>query len=148
MPALMVSVQATVLLDVSITLMVDFAARKEVKRVTLPDPPGVEKETQGIQGAPAHGLAVTEDGKTVWSTSKYYGFVAAYSLPDCKLIKIVPVGSHPEWLTIPPGGKELYVSLAGDDAAAAVDLKTMKVVKKIPVGAVPKRNASGMLKTE
>jgi len=30
----------------------------------------------------------------------------------------------------------------------AVDLKTMKVVKTIPVGAVPKRNTSGMLKTE
>lgn len=128
--------------------VVDFAAHKETKRVTLPDPPGVEKEMEGIQGGPAHGLAITEDGKTLWVTSKYYGYVAAYSLPDCKLIKVVPVGSHPEWLTIPPGGTELYVALAGNDAAAAVDLKTMKVVKKIPVGAVPKRNASGTLRTD
>jgi YVTN family beta-propeller protein len=128
--------------------IVDFAARKEVRRVTLPDPPGIEKETQGIQGAPAHGLAITPDGKTLWVTSKYYGYVAAYSLPGCKLLKVVPVGSHPEWLTIPPGGASLYVALAGDDAAVAVDLKTMKVVKKIPVGAVPKRNTSGVLKTE
>jgi len=58
------------------------------------------------------------------------------------------VGSHPEWLTIPPGGTNLYVAAAGDDATVAVDLKTMKVVKTIPVGAVPKRNTSGMLKTE
>jgi len=129
-------------------VLVDFAARKEVKRVTLPDPPGQEKETQGIQGAPAHGLAITPDGKTLWTTSKYYGYVAAYSLPDCKLLKVVPVGSHPEWLTIPPGGSTLYVATAGDDATVAVDLKTMKVVKRIPVGAVPKRNTSGILKTE
>ena len=128
--------------------MVDFASRKEVKRVTLPDPPGVEKETQGIQGAPAHGLAITPDGKTLWVTSKYYGYVAAYSLPDCKLLKVVPVGSHPEWLTIPPGGTSLYVAVAGNDATVAVDLKTMTVVKKIPVGAVPKRNTSGVLKTD
>jgi YVTN family beta-propeller protein len=128
--------------------MVDFATRKEVKRVTLPDPKGMEKETQGIQGAPAHGLAITPDGKTLWVTSKYYGYVAAYSLPDCKLLKVVPVGSHPEWLTIPPGGTSLYVALAGNDATVAVDLKTMQVVKKIPVGAVPKRNTSGVLKTE
>ena len=67
--------------------LVDFATRKEVRRVTLPDPPGMEKETQGIQGAPAHGLAITPDGKTLWVTSKYYGYVAAYSLPDCKLLK-------------------------------------------------------------
>jgi YVTN family beta-propeller protein len=128
--------------------MVDFATRKEVRRVTLPDPAGMEKETQGIQGAPAHGLAITPDGKTLWVTSKYYGYVAAYSLPDCKLLKTVPVGSHPEWLTIPPGGTSVYVAIAGDDATVAVDLKTMKVVKRISVGAVPKRNTSGMLKTE
>jgi YVTN family beta-propeller protein len=128
--------------------MVDFATRKEVKRVTLPDPKGMEKETQGIQGAPAHGLAITPDGKTLWVTSKYYGYVAAYSLPDYKLLRVVLVGSHPEWLTIPPGGTSLYVALAGDDATVAVDLKTMQVVKKIPVGAVPKRNTSGVLKTE
>jgi len=128
--------------------LVDFAAHKETRRVTQPDPPGVEKETEGIQGAPAHGLAVTPDGKTLWTTSKYYGYVAAYSLPDCKLLKVVPVGSHPEWLTIPPGGKTLYVATAGSDMTVAVDLKTMEVVKKIPVGAVPKRNTSGVLKTE
>jgi hypothetical protein len=40
------------------------------------------------------------------------------------------------------------VAIAGDDATVAVDLKTMQVVKKIPVGAVPKRNTSGVLKTE
>lgn len=128
--------------------IVDFATRKEVKRVTLPDLPGVAKETEGIQGAPAHGLAITRDGKTLWVTSKYYGYVAAYSLPDCKLLKVVPVGSHPEWLTIPPDGMTLYVALAGNDATVAVDLKTMKVVKTIPVGAVPKRNTSGVLQTE
>ena len=116
--------------------------------MTLPDPPGAEKETQGIQGAPAHGLQITPDGKTLWVTSKYYGYVAAYALPDCKLLKVVPVGSHPEWMTIPPGGTTLYVAIAGNDATVAVDLKTMKVVKKIPVGAVPKRITSGLLKTE
>ena len=127
---------------------VDFAARKEVRRVTLPDPPGQEKETQGIQGSPSHGLAISPDGKTLWATSKYYGYVAAYSLPEYKLLKVVPVGSHPEWLTIPPDGKNLYVAAAGDDATVVVDTKHMVVVQKIPVGAVPKRNTSGLLHTE
>ena len=128
--------------------LVDFAARKEIRRVTLPDPPGQEKETQGLQGSPSHGLAITPDGKMLWVTSKYYDYVAAYSLPDCKLVKVVTVGPHPEWLTIPPDGKNLYVAIAGRDATVVVDNKTMKVVKTIPVGAVPKRNASGMLATE
>lgn len=126
---------------------VDFSSHKEVMRIPLPDPPGQEKETQGIQGAPSHGLAITPDGKTLWTTSKWYGYVAAYSLPDFKLLKVVPVGSIPDWLTIPPDGKNLYVACAGDDATVVVDNKTMKVVTTIPVGSVPKRNASGLLQT-
>jgi len=81
----------------------------------------------------------------LWVTSKWYDYVAAYSLPDFKLIKIVPVGLHPEWLTIPPDGKDLYVACAGKDATFVVDTKMMKVVSTIPVGAVPKRNTSGMV---
>ena len=129
-------------------VVVDFAARKEIRRVVLPDPPGQKKEAQGIQGAPAHGLAIAQNGKVLWVTSKYYGYVAAYSLPECKLRKVVPVGSLPEWLTIPPDGKNLYVAVAGDDAVVVVDNQTMKVVKTIPVGAVPKRNTSGILHTD
>lgn len=128
--------------------VVDFATRKEVRRVVLPDPPGKEKETQGIQGSPSHGLAITPDGKILWAASKWYGYVAAYSLPDLKLLKVVEVGSHPEWLTIPPDGRSVYVAIAGHDSVAVVDNRTFRVVATIPVGAVPKRNASGILKTD
>ncbi len=125
--------------------VVDFATRKELRRVTLPDPPGVHKESEGLQGSPSHGLAITPDGKMLWATSKYYEYVAAYSLPDYKFIKTVTVGSHPDWLTIPPDGKRLYVAVAGDDKTVVVDNKTFEVVKDIPVGNVPKRVVSGML---
>ena len=126
--------------------LVDFATRKEIRRIALPDPPGQHKETQVLQGSPSHGLAITPDGKMLWATSKYYDSVAAYSIPEYKLLKMVRVGSHPDWLTIPPDGKSLYVAAAGDDTTVVVDIKTMKVVKTIPVGSVPKRNASGMLR--
>jgi YVTN family beta-propeller protein len=128
--------------------VIDFATRKEIRRITLPDPPGQEKETMGLQGSPSHGLAITPDAKMLWVASKYYDYVAAYSLPDYKFIKVVVVGSHPEWLTIPPDGKNLYVAVAGTDSTVVVDNKTLKVVKTIPVGAVPKRNASGMLRMD
>lgn len=127
--------------------VVDFATRKEIQRITLPDPSGHEKETQGLQGSPSHGLAITPDGKILWVASKWYGYVAAYSLPDYHLLKVVPVGSHPEWLTIPPDGQRLYVAIAGEDATAVVDNHTLQVVKTIPVGSVPKRNTSGVLLT-
>src|SRR4029077_258789 len=121
---------------------------KEINRITLPDVPGQEKVTDGLQGSPSHGLAITPDEKVLWVTSKWYDYVAAYSLPDLKLLKVVEVGLHPEWLTIPPDGKDLYVAVAGKDATVVVDNKTLEVVKTIPVGAVPKRNTSGMLQTQ
>jgi YVTN family beta-propeller protein len=126
--------------------VVDFISRKEVRRITHPDPPGEKRESEGLQGSPSHGLAITPDGKTLWATSKYYDSVIAYSLPDYKLLRVVKVGHHPEWLTIPPDGKDLYVAVAGDDRPVVVDNKTMKIVKTIPVGSVPKRNVSGPLR--
>jgi YVTN family beta-propeller protein len=128
--------------------IVDFATRKEMRRISLPDPPGEHKETEGLQGSPSHGLAITPDGKMLWATSKHYGAIAAYSLPDYKLLGFVKVGSHPDWLTIPPDGKHVYVAVAGDDTTVVVDNKTLKVVKTIPVGSVPKRITSGWLRRE
>lgn len=127
--------------------VVDFATQKEIRRITHPDPPGHEKETDGLQGSPSHGLAITPDGKTLWATSKYYHSVIAYSLPDYELIKVVDVGLHPDWLAIPPDGKNLYVAVAGDDTTVVVDNATMEVIAKIPVGFVPKRVAAGMITT-
>jgi YVTN family beta-propeller protein len=128
--------------------VIDFATHKEINRFTLPDIPGRQRETDGIQGAPAHGLAITNDGKTLWSTSKFYDYVVAYSMPDFTFIKTVDVGLHPEWLTIPPGSNNLYVAVAGKNATVVVDTKEMRVIATIPVGQVPKRNASGMLQSQ
>ena len=61
--------------------VVDFATRKEVSRFELPPIPGEEKHTEGLQGAPAHGLGITPDGKILLATSKVYGQLYAYTLP-------------------------------------------------------------------
>jgi len=119
--------------------VVDFATHKEVNRFELPAVPGEEKELEGLQGAPAHGLAVTPDQKMLLATSKWYGAMYAYSIPDYKLLGTVVVGSHPEWVTLTPDGARAYIGVAGDDQTVAVDLKALKVLARIPVGFVPKR---------
>jgi YVTN family beta-propeller protein len=63
------------------------------------------------------------------------------------MLKIVDVGSHPDWLAMTPDGKSLYVALAGDDVTAVIDTETMTVVDKIAVGSVPKRVVAGVLAT-
>ena len=142
--------------------VVDFATRKEIDRVEFPDPSGYERETQGLQGSPSHGLAMSQDQEVLWATSKYYHAVFAYGVPsrcrpgrepapgqrcEWELLKIVDVGLHPDWLALTPDGKSLYVALAGEDVTAVVDTETMTVVERIPVGNVPKRNIAGVLAT-
>ena len=131
--------------DVHGFAVVDFATHKELQRIVLPDPPGVAKKTEGVQGSPSHGIGITPDGKTLWATSKWYGYVFAYSMPDLKLLASVPVGEDPDWLTFTPDGKRLYVACAGSNFVAVVDVPSRKVITRIPVGQVPKRNITAVL---
>lgn len=142
--------------------VIDFATRRVTDRVEFPPLEGRQKETEGLQGSPAHGLAVSPDQQVVWSTSKYYGAVYAYGVPqpcrpgwkdddkrrcEWELLGTVEVGSHPDWLSMSADGKRLYVALAGEDKTAVVDTETMKLIDRIPVGNVPKRNVAGVLAT-
>ena len=125
--------------------IVDFGTHKEIGRVTLPDPPGQPKNTEGIQGSPSHGIGITPDGKVLWATSKWYHYIAAYSMPDLKPLGIVPVGHEPDWLTFTPDSKTVYVACAGSNYVSAVDVKALKEVTRIAVGQVPKRNITAVL---
>jgi YVTN family beta-propeller protein len=125
--------------------VVDFATRKETNRIVLPDVPGAHRNTEGVQGSPSHGIGITPDGKVLWATSKWYGYVFAYSMPDLKLLGSVPVGEDPDWLTFTPDSKSVYVACAGSNFVTVVDNKSMKVVTRIPVGQVPKRNITAVL---
>jgi YVTN family beta-propeller protein len=106
------------------------------------------KNLDGVQGSPSHGIGITPDGKTLWATSKWFGYAYCYSMPDLKFLGKVDVGLGPEWLTFTPDGKSMYVGVAGEDVTAVVDVKAMKLVTKIPVGYTPKRIITAMLKTD
>ncbi len=126
--------------------VVDFATGKETARVEHPAIPGEHPHTDGLQGAPAHGLWVSPDGTRLWSTSKVYGYAYVYSLPDLKEAGRVFVGQHPEWVTATPDGRFVYIAAAGDNQVYVVETATLKVVAQIPVGQVPKRNATARLR--
>ena len=128
--------------------VVDFNKRKEVTRVEHPPVPGEHAHTDGLQGAPTHGLGVSPDGKTLWSTSKVYSHAYVYALPDLKEIGRVFVGQHPEWVTFTPDGKYVYIGAAGDNETHAIDVATMKAVAKISVGQVPKRVGTALMAVE
>ncbi len=124
---------------------VDFATHKLGDEIKLPELPKAEKVTEGLQGAPAHGLAVTSDGKTLGVLSKMNTRVYFFSLPDLKMLGESKVGHHPDWLTFTPDGKRVYVANAGSNSVSVVDVATHKEITQIPVGQVPKRNTTAVL---
>jgi YVTN family beta-propeller protein len=126
-------------------ITVDFATHQIVDEIKLPELPAAEKVTEGLQGAPAHGLAVTPDGKTLGVLSKMNTRIYFFSLPDLKRLGESKVGHHPDWLTFTPDGKRVYVANAGSNSVSVVDVATHKELTQIPVGQVPKRNITAVL---
>jgi len=126
--------------------IVDFAERKEVGRVTLPEIPVEKRDPGPFNGAPSHGIGVAPDGKTLWVASRPNAAVYAYSLPDLKLLGAVELGKRPDWLTFTPDSKLVYVASEGSNTVSSVDIASRKEVARIKVGESPKRNITAVLK--
>jgi YVTN family beta-propeller protein len=126
--------------------VVDFAQRKEVARITLPDLPPDQRHTGQFNGAPSHGLGVAPDGKTLLVTSRINSRVYLYSLPGLELLGGVEIGKEPDWVTFTPDSKTAYISSGGNDTVSAVDITTRKEVARIKVGTSPKRNITAVLR--
>jgi YVTN family beta-propeller protein len=128
--------------------VIDFAERREVARITLPDRGfGVAERRMD---SPSHGIGVSPDGKMLWVTSIAANGVFAYSLPEMKLagwtplpeIRVdgrAPISSVPNWVTFTPDSKLLYVTNAAAKSVSVIDTGAMKVIANVPVGEVPKR---------
>jgi YVTN family beta-propeller protein len=135
--------------------VVDFAARKEIARIKLPQTKTEFETDAGRATSPSHGIGVAPDNKTLWVTSIPNNAVFVYSLQgaaldDIKLIGEValpslklpghgPISSVPNWVTFTPDSKTIYISNAGIKSVTAIDTESMKVKAVIPVGEVPKR---------
>ncbi|MBO0751160.1 MAG: hypothetical protein J2P53_03560 [Bradyrhizobiaceae bacterium] len=131
--------------------VVDFAARKEVTKVRLPEPAQRYDEGGYRENEPSHGIGVAPDNKTLWVTSIPNNAVYVYALDSMKEIGHVdlpsyrvagnplPISAVANWTTFTPDGKYLYISNSGMRSVSVVDVPEMKVVKVIPVGEVPKR---------
>jgi len=126
-------------------VVVDFKSQKEVRRITLPDVAPEKRNTGPLNAAPAHGIGVTPDQKTLWVCSRLNSHVYVYSLPDLSLVGDIEVGHDPDWITFSPDSKSAYVASAGTDSVSVVDAASKKMTGKIAVGKVPKRNNTVVL---
>lgn len=120
----------------------DWDTRREVARITQPDVPPEQRYDSTYNGAPAHGIGVSPDGKTLWSTSRMNYHVYVYSLPDLELVAGVRVGTDPDWITFTPDSKLAYVANAESNTVSVIDMETYEELTQIPVGEAPKRNGT------
>jgi YVTN family beta-propeller protein len=122
--------------------VVDFATKKELRRIQNPDlPPGKQTVPQGSD--PSHGMAVTADGKTLVVCSRLNNYLYSYSLPDLKPLGGAELtGKGAGWVTLTPDGKTAYVANPVTNDVSVVDVATMKETAKVKVGYVPKRNVT------
>jgi DNA-binding beta-propeller fold protein YncE len=120
--------------------VVDFKTRRETARVKYPD---TGKKPVGYGGNTAHGIAVTADNKYLVTNSSENSYTYVYSLPDLKLVGGAEVGHSPNWITLTPDSRFAYISLAGSNGVAVLDIKAVKVTTTIKTnGQVPKRNTT------
>jgi YVTN family beta-propeller protein len=126
--------------DVHGFAVVDFAQRKEVARVMLPNDVPADLVDKGpFNASPSHGIGVAPDGRTLWVTSRPNAKVYAYALPALTLLGSADLGGRPDWVTFTPDSKTVYIATENRDTTVAVDVATRAVVAKIPVGKAPKR---------
>src|SRR4051812_25338218 len=125
--------------------VVEFAQRKEVGRVMLPEIPEAQRDKGPFNGAPSHGIGVAPDGKTLWVASRPNGMIYAYSLADLKLLGGVSVGGRPDWVTFTPDSRRIYVATENTGSVTVIDVPTIKEVTRVKVGLSPKRNITALL---
>jgi YVTN family beta-propeller protein len=117
--------------------VVDLEEGKTIRRVELPSLP------EGTEIPPydtlTHGLALTPDERELYVTSMAGKAVYAFSVPALRQIAKINVGKFPNWITIAPDGKQVWVSNQLDDTVSAIDTRTKTVMATIRVGHEPKR---------
>jgi YVTN family beta-propeller protein len=131
--------------DVHGFAVVDFAAQQEVDRIMLPDLPPEQHAEGPFNNAPAHGIGVAPNGRSLWVASRLQGHVYAYALPSLEYLGAVAVGSHPDWLTFTPDSRYVYVANGYSDDVSIIDVEALREVKRLPVGKAPKRNITAAL---
>jgi DNA-binding beta-propeller fold protein YncE len=119
---------------------------KEKETILFPPPlPAWQRNADGNQGAPMHGLEVLPDRSAVWASSRLDSRIYGWSLPDLEFIGSVEVGPTANWMTPTPDSRYMYVAVSGSDYTIAVDLRSLEIVSRIKTGARPARIDTAVL---
>jgi DNA-binding beta-propeller fold protein YncE len=115
----------------------DLASRRIVRRLALPIKSGVGPADWDFE-APHHGLALTEDGKTLCLAGRASDYVALARAPQLELIATIPVGDAPGWAEVADRGRLCLVAVTRADSLSIISIADRAQVATLPMGKGPK----------
>jgi YVTN family beta-propeller protein len=115
----------------------DLASRKVVQRLALPVKPGVTSADWDFE-APHHGLALTEDGKTLCLAGRASDYVALVNAQDLTLISTIPIGDAPGWSEVADGGRICLIANTRSDDLSIISTSSRSEIVRVPMGDGPK----------
>jgi len=122
----------------------DLGARKVTRRLELPVKPGVTAADTDFD-APHHGLAMTDDGRTLCLAARSSDYAALVRAPELTLITTIPVGDAPGWAEIADSGRVCLLANSRSDDLSIVSIEKRTEVRRIPIGDGPKHIAVAMV---
>ena len=115
----------------------DLVTRKFTRRLELPVKPGITVADYDFD-APHHGLALTDDGRTLCLAGRASDYAALVSAPDLTLLATIPVGDAPGWAEIADNGKVCLIANTRSDDLSIISIPERKEILRLPIGDGPK----------
>ena len=88
--------------------------------------------------APHHGLALTDDGRTLCLAGRASDYAALVRAPELTLIATIPVGDAPGWAETADAGRLCLIANTRSDDLSIISIADRKEILRLPVGDGPK----------
>lgn len=115
----------------------DRATMKLTRRLDLPVKPGITVADYDFE-APHHGLALTDDGRTLCLAGRASDYVALVRAPELTLITTIPVGDAPGWAEVADEGRVCLVTNTRSNDLSIISIAEKRELVRLPMGKGPK----------
>lgn len=102
--------------------VVDLEKGVVTKTVNLPDLGPDFKVPERFPHNVNHGLELSPDEKYLLAAGSAGHYVAVYTHPDLKLVKVIPTAKDPNWITFSPDGKFAYIGCRGSNEVSIISM--------------------------
>ncbi|HYN07328.1 MAG TPA: hypothetical protein VES67_08065 [Vicinamibacterales bacterium] len=115
----------------------DLTAQKVTRRLDLPVKPGVAPADFDFE-APHHGLALTDDRRTLCLAGRASDYAALVQAPELTLIATIPVGDAPGWAETADAGRLCLIANSRSDDLSIISIPERTEIRRLPIGDGPK----------